>query len=443
MSTLCNSLLTSRQHGKLKRWQRTKWFISSTYKHYTRVISVSDMINKIEKKDGVLWLLGMRFAREKLNSNHNVSKLRDFLSSLRRITYVDRFVSRGRVMSDADWGCTIRAGQMLVCNAFIQKLGFEIYSHKDTDLFYQLFINGQLLAIQYFIESIEDREEAAAGERWAADRFTSTLKLLIQGAETEKNLTNCQKQPLQLSIFSNIGLSLGIVNFNGYVRCSKLKSLLNSFTNLFVFVHLGINDEKIDSNSKLFLYEVMKLSSFSGMIGSKGAEAYYIFGHDEDMFFFLDPHEISKEKDLNSPKTYQVNAVSQIKYAELEHAVTVCFAVAENNIQKFHADIQRLSDIYQVIGVFGFDEAEETLQDSIENISAYDINQEFLRTYFEDHMLVSTKLQKTPQNDQLPKPTKLPPTAQYIHGFFVQSTFLEDPSEGVDTKPLTRSQKLI
>lgn len=399
----------------LIRWQRTKWYLASTYKNYKHAIQVPELIAKVEKGNSELWLLGRRFTVKNTNGNETIRQLHNFLSNMKRITYVDRFTSRGRVLSDTDWGCTIRAGQMLFCNALIHKLDYTIQSHKDSDPLYQLFINNNRLAIQSFIESIEDRKEAKSGDRWAADRFTYTLKLLIESTQdqTVTNLTSSQRQLTTCHLSSNIQPSLGILNLNGYIRCSKLKTLLKTYRHLLVFVHLGINDEKIDLNSKKFLHEVMKLSSFGGFMGSKGAEAYYIFGNDGELFYYLDPHEIVREKDLNLPKAFQVTAVSQIKYSELEHAVTICFVVTESNIQEFHSDLQRLSDQYQVIGVFGFDQPEETLPDSLENISAYEINAEFLKTFQEKHPPVQ------PQ-------TQLPKTARYLHGFFVQSTIIED-----------------
>lgn len=274
-------------------------------------------------------------------------------------------------LTDTDWGCTIRSGQMLFCNLLIFKMDFAINRENDSNPFFQLFIeNGNFSIAKFLKEADEKQMNLRPGNWWTPSQFTSVLESLSKKNTIKKEDENkILKNYLSLSADRNC--SLGIIEFTSIIRFKDIYKLFEEFDFVCCFVHCILDKEHININSKSFLFEMMMIEEFSGFLGSEGNKSYYIFGHDGRNLLYLDPHSITESLKIGKQQVF-LQGANQILFKNLNSFLTLGFLINKKMIERFEAEMNNLSKKYDFLTIFGKDVDESN---SLTPLKIYDFNE--------------------------------------------------------------------
>ena len=231
--------------------------------------------------------------------------------------------------NDIGWGCMIRSGQMLFYNIIllkslsnvdlISKPDGSIQYMRDKDFifthmmkFFDFYNDNSPFSFKNIFTKGKEKFNLNAREYWDSPRFLTVIKEITQDMDFDKfklNLPSLRKTygedhiKFAQNVENNIK-NLQILKISdGIVPVKKIKGIFENQPNSPLLVMPFILQLGKDISEKKycpFLFRLLSLPWFSGMVGGKKKEAFYIFGNSQktkscknfenSKLLYLDPH---------------------------------------------------------------------------------------------------------------------------------------------------------
>lgn len=219
-------------------------------------------------------------------NNKYTSKNSDFTKKLESIPYFSykynfETIKYSVLNSDIGWGCTYRCGQMLLC-LVLNKLNNENNSFLFDDTLSRPF------SIHKMVEAVCEIYNYNIGVWLGPCTLSYTLEKIVENYKNKSASTFDRKK-------NNIILPNIYIAKDSIIYKNELK---NTPTIILVPLRLGLN--YLNPVYTKILFKILDHRLCTGIVSGKPNSSYYIIGHDEKDFLYLDPH-------VDSNKDYYIN----------------------------------------------------------------------------------------------------------------------------------------
>jgi hypothetical protein len=335
---------------------------------------------------------------------------------IRLFSYCDAFVYEGRVVTDTDWGCTLRVGQMLFCNFLIFRSGFFVPKVADVLAIGGLFLSGGPFSIQELLRVGKANAIAEQGQFWRPDNFAEALRLLMAKLEADENgVTFCQ--PLLTNIVKQ---RVAVLIQTAQIRIKKIRELTQTKPVVLLLLHLALGDSQ-DSLAANFLFQVMQTPYFCGFLGSEGQRAYYFVGFSGDKLLYLDPHRIAREQDLASGLSSSVDRFHISDLSLVNKTVTIALSVSHESLGSFAKDLTEIATRFPFLTVVSETEDDLSNASTLSNQPVQVVDGDFLAQ-------IQQEMRDAAQ-------ARFADPHQQVGSFYKVDTFLEDTRGQAFSRP--------
>lgn len=303
-------------------------------------------LNDFPATEEPVYLMGKKYS-----AIHALQEIKDDLRSLVWMTYRSGFPSIGGSgpTSDRGWGCMLRCGQMVLCNALVRlhltRDWLWVPPREETN-------NGG--------DSIQTADEASSDPqcseppprelpieymniiRLFEDRKTAPYSIhqISQMGESEgrpvgtwfgpNTVAQALKKLATYEKTNEINIHVALDNL---VIVNEIKSTPSRpWKPLILFIPLRLGLTDINPIYFRALKSSFHLSSSLGIIGGRPSHALYFVGYVGNEFLYLDPHTTQSVIDLssNDPETfddrsYHCLQVSRMDMSQLDPSISLCF----------------------------------------------------------------------------------------------------------------------
>ncbi len=302
---------------------------------------VNHLIDLIYNKKTSLYLIGIEFKGQQTKDKYNITKkiLPETVNTMKRFSYVDRFNYNGGIISDTNWGCTIRSGQMVLYNAILFKL-FKGNSTNCKSLI-TYFQNLDIFGINNILEIGEKSFGKKIGEMWQPKTFF----LVIQHILAKNN----DRFP---SVVQGKEKGLTVLIMDSNFIATQIESRLQPDVNILLVINLSIGMNAPETKYRQFLFDVCRIPQFCGIVGGQNNMSYFIVGHNGTFFLYLDPHQIKSQKGQEDMNSYTVTGFYEIPYSSLLPYITLTFMINSDNFASFRQMLEKANEEGQPLGMF-------------------------------------------------------------------------------------------
>lgn len=216
-----------------------------------------------------------------------------------------------RMTSDAGWGCMLRSGQMLLCNALVNRtlgtewrlavrLGAEEQSHTATRTAGVLDACPDPVALRRVLSLFADCPDApfgihAVSEHALAHRGMHPGDWYTPGAiSTTLAEMLCAAMPFGVRGYCADGATVArdrVAEELGAQGC----------TGLLVFVPLRLSPARIDPSYEGQIAELFHYPQFVGIVGGRPRSSLYFFASQDTCLYYLNPHYVHDADTLECP----------------------------------------------------------------------------------------------------------------------------------------------
>lgn len=245
----------------------------------------------------------------------------------KNITYFD----------DVGWGCTIRAGQMMLYNCLRVHI-------KDIDKInlLRLFNDNEnsIFSLHNIVKKGKELFDIKIGSWYGGNSFLKTLK----------DIFNERYNDIELMIVDGDIVKKKIIG-----KIKKKKILL------CCSVKFGNNNLNI--NHLNILKKILSFDKNLGFIGGENKSSYYFVGFKDNKLLYLDPHDINTYKeDLDLKLEERIpNRLNEIDYKNIKETMTFCFYLENEN--KFNELVNILIEVNNIINIINITEEEIKYED--------------------------------------------------------------------------------
>lgn len=189
--------------------------------------------------------------------------------------------------SDIGWGCTYRCGQMLLCNVLndLNKKHYNNHQENNHEEENRKILNlfddtiTQPFSIHTMVKAVGDIYNYNIGTWLGPCTLSFTLKKIVSDFSSfNKNI-----------ILPNIYITNDSIIYKNEITKFPVLVLLP--------LQLGLN--YINSYFTSILFEILDHRLCMGIIAGKPKASFFIIGHTETNFLYLDPHEITNNNIKN------------------------------------------------------------------------------------------------------------------------------------------------
>jgi hypothetical protein len=295
------------------------------------------MINLIYNKKENIYILGSHFYRESniLKIQAMEHDLKDMMKIMRKFSYVEKFSYNNQIISDTDWGCTIRCGQMLFFNAILFKV--FVPSKVNAEYLIHNFLENKMFGINSFLKIGEEHFNKRVKKMWEPKTFFMALKLII-----DKNNNKIKFNEMSTE------KKLDILIIDALFTKNEIRDKVSRHKNLLLVFNINIGMYKCEDKFRTFIFDACKMQQFTGIIGAESQMSYFIVGHNQSMFYYLDPHKIKTQEDQESMKSYTINGFYEISYSSLIPYMTLTFMVNMDNCEQFIHKFLEMNKRYEL-----------------------------------------------------------------------------------------------
>ena len=317
---------------------------------------VNHMISLVFNKKTAIYLIGIEFGGQQARERYMVTcdNLRHTVAAMRRFSYVERFKYNGGMISDTDWGCTIRSGQMLLFNTILFKL-FKGNSANCANLMV-FFQDQEFFGINNFLKIGEEVFAKKIGEMWSPKTFFLVIQHILAKRE------NC----LPVIIKEQVKKLVVLIMDSNFVA-SQIESRFGPDVNILLVINLSIGMHAPEDKYRQFLLDVCRIPQFCGIVGGQNSMSYFIVGHNGTFFYYLDPHQIKSQEGQGDMNSYTVTGFHEISYCGLLPYITLTFIVNRANFDVFREMLERANSESQPLGMFASSEIFKSTDTMCEN----------------------------------------------------------------------------
>lgn len=275
------------------------------------------------------------------------------LNSLRKITYSPNMTICGRKVSDAGWGCVVRAGQMLLLNILTVKLKVDF---SETFPFFVDQNDFSGLNFGSFLCEAVSNFNLREGDFWNFKQFFLCAKKLWTNARNQN-----EKVPgLRIVLHDDCALSKEMV-----------EEFLKKDYVLLVF-NVIMRDPVIRSKA---LCEFFTLRQFGGCLGAFSTRCFYFFGIEEDRGLLMDPHELREQKEVQD---FKMESVESMSFSKMDESLSLTFLVENlGDLEEVLTTLRRQGGT-EIVPLWTLSQNEETLEviDHLEESQKFDSTSE-------------------------------------------------------------------
>eukprot|EP01129_Flabellula_baltica_P009740 TRINITY_DN4030_c0_g1_i1.p1 TRINITY_DN4030_c0_g1~~TRINITY_DN4030_c0_g1_i1.p1 ORF type:complete len:344 (-),score=48.94 TRINITY_DN4030_c0_g1_i1:41-1072(-) len=250
---------------------------------------------------------------------------------------------KNKIKSDTGWGCMIRAGQMMLAEAY--RFHFMPKRIVDDILFPEDAYFGILVEIvnwfhdtpdcPYSIHSIVYLGESMgtpAGNWFGPSLICNCLRNLSKETDLPLNIYTTDNTTIYMDEIENL-MDKGDGDWTH---------------SLCVFIPLRLGVKKLNPLYYNSILTYMKFKESIGMIGGSPGSAYYFVGFKGKKLYYLDPHTTQKFKTKSSDDLYQSyfpNTPKSMHISELDHSIAFGFYFTdENSFSNFIRKFEKIKD---------------------------------------------------------------------------------------------------
>ncbi|CAG0893606.1 unnamed protein product [Darwinula stevensoni] len=245
----------------------------------------STSIEDVFFKGDEIWLLGRRYLSK--DEAHRQA-LRDDVRTRIWCTYRKGFSpigGSGGCVSDKGWGCMLRCGQMVLCEALVShRLGRTWQwkqGAKNPDYFkiINLILDRRDSPFSIHQMALMGASEAQrpVGEWYGPNTVAHILRKLV-------NLSSEVELEVHVAM-DNLVISQEIVT-----RCKQHASHPDGWTPLLLFIPLRLGLDSVNEIYIPSIQETFRMPQTLGIIGGRPNHALYFIGYSGDSLIYLDPH---------------------------------------------------------------------------------------------------------------------------------------------------------
>jgi cysteine protease ATG4 len=209
---------------------------------------------------------------------------------------------------DAGWGCMVRTGQMMLCEALRRALPDAAARHTQ-----QLFqdVPTAPFGLHAFVEQ-GVKSHIPVGNWFSPTALAFTVKRLI----AESPITS-----------PYLGVVIGA---DGAVRREEVSDEFIEARPVLVLIPIMAGREKVPADTARALLKMFQLPCTLGIVGGRPKHSLYFVGAQNDNVFFLDPHTVQPA--FTSPETVGNSAGVRgtMNVAEMDPSMLLCFYLARN-----------------------------------------------------------------------------------------------------------------
>ena len=280
----------------------------------------------------------------KIQRDHFESEVQHFFRFLLRFTYVKQFAYKpGEGISDVNWGCTLRTGQMVISNMLLFKTKYDQNQSTDwnnltlqnAETCFQIFRQDQLLHFSSLFEIGRCNFKNKVPEVfWTSVEFLQAFKLTLTQKKNEL--------PDQLK-------GLHVINTISYFSFEEIERELKTHQRILLGCSVCLGKHKCDPKYQTELKFLMRLQPFAGLMAAQEKRSYYVFGFDYAHYYYLDPHAVSSQKADNELNEHFIKSFFTIDFNSFNPFMTFVFLIDSDNIKEFKEQITSSQNKREVI----------------------------------------------------------------------------------------------
>ncbi|GMH18265.1 hypothetical protein Nepgr_020106 [Nepenthes gracilis] len=266
---------------------------------------------------GDIWLLGICYKASSEDSPHGdpvntdgfAAFVEDFSSRI-LMTYRKGFLPIGdsKYTSDVNWGCMLRSSQMLVAQALVvHRLGrsWRKITNKQLEQDY-IEILHQFGDSDESVFSIHKLLQSGAAYGLAAGSWVGPYAMCRTWESLARQMKDLSDEPFPMAIYIVSGDEDGerggapIVCIEDVSRhCLDYSRGNADWTSILLLVPLVLGLDKVNPRYLPLLRATYTFPQSLGILGGKPGASTYIVGVQDEMAFYLDPHEVQPVVKIN------------------------------------------------------------------------------------------------------------------------------------------------
>eukprot|EP01080_Neovahlkampfia_damariscottae_P011682 gene11682-4917_t len=281
--------------------------------------------------DSPVWILGCEY----INPKDDLENIKTDIQSKLWCSYRKDFSpisSNVKLTTDAGWGCMIRTGQMLLCQAYINLLLGRKWRIKENECTPK--------ELEKIIDLVYDKQDAPYSIHKIA-QFGTSFSTPIGEWFGPSTITNVISKLSAIDTNSAFSFYISDQSCLYLDEIEEINKNQKIWKPLIILMPIRLGLDKLNPIYIRFVCKTFEISQSIGIVGGKPSSSFYFIGCQDDCLFYLDPHVVQNVS--NSPETYQCNKIKKIKVADIDPSMSLGFMVKDkNDYQKFISTMKKL-----------------------------------------------------------------------------------------------------
>lgn len=274
--------------------------------------------------------------------------------------------------NDIGWGCMIRTGQMMLCQALTQALSQQLsqtsnYKNKNKDEIISLFFDYP--EADFSIHKITDcgaRYHIPVGKWFNPTGLGYTLKELVSQSPT---------------VSPHLRI---VIARDGAIYEDEIMEVLNNNQKILILIPIMLGMDKINESYYSPLLKCFEIPSNVGIVGGKPRQSFYFIGKQNDNIFFMDPHTVqpaflninNNDKKISKDMNEKIN---YIDVSDLDPCMLVCFLVSSHQeFKDWKREINKCVNSDTGYPIFSIQESQPEISDCLMEDTGVDETDEWV-----------------------------------------------------------------
>ena len=226
-------------------------------------------------------------------------------------SYRSRFPEplEGGLDHDAGWGCMIRTGQMMMCEAVRRVIPNEVVARACHLLFRD--IKSAPFGIHRMTEE-GAKSHIPVGQWFSPTALAFTAKRLTAQSEVTAP---------HLAI---------VIGMDGAVKRAEISSEFVEGRPVVVMVPIMAGRDKIPQDQQRAILKTFELPCSLGIVGGRPKHSLYFVGKQSDQVFYLDPHTVQPAFVTKETVGNQSGVRGTMSVADMDPSMVMCFLLKTN-----------------------------------------------------------------------------------------------------------------